>query len=184
MKKNKDGVRDRLKEIFKKTIESKLRYNGSFKNMEFFKLSVQAVSNDSMYQLVGSDLFMFNTIYEGKEAVLLLFRIPLNSDAGTKHIAEKVMEIITTVEKTFITIDYSSSQELKEDKFVYVTLIKTYDKKFLEFLERKKFILKVTKKKGKKKGVIKNEKSSVKKSSEVSTKEGSEHYSNDQKSTG
>lgn len=188
MKKNKEGLYDRLKEIFKKTITSKNRYNGSIKNMEFFKLSIQAVSNNSMYRLIGSDLFTFNTTYEGKEAILMIFSMPLSSDSGTKHIAEKVMEIITTVEKCFVTIDYSKSQESKEDKFVYVALIKTYDQKFLEFLERKKFVLKTaTKKKAKKKGdkgVTNNEPESSEKSDETNPVEGSEHTSDNQASAG
>jgi len=172
MKQTKEHVNERIKELFKKTIVSKSRYNGSITDMDHFNLTCQGAGNDSMFRLMESNLFMFNTTYEGKKAILMLFSIPLNSDSGTKHVAEKVMEIISTVEKCLVTLDYSRSKEVRSDRFIYITLVKKYNDSFLEFLDRKlpKFKCKTKKKTRKKsiKGKQNNEKKSTKENSKVS----------------
>jgi hypothetical protein len=35
------------------------------------------------------------------------------------------MEVVTQVEHTFVTLDYFKSEEVREDKFIYVIAIKT-----------------------------------------------------------
>ena len=68
---------------------------------------------------------MFNCKYDDKDAVLMLFSIPINSkEVGSKHISERVMEVIENVEECFTTVDFSSSREVKEDKFVYMVVVK------------------------------------------------------------
>jgi len=172
MNEDKIFIKNKIKELFKQTIKSKIRYNGTVNEINHFNLTCHGAGNNSMFKLMGSDLFLFNTTYEGKKAVLFLFSIPLNSDSGTKHVSEKVMEIISTVEKCLITIDYSNSKEVRSDKFIYITLIKKYNDSFLRFLERElpKFKSKTKKKIRKKivKGVTNNEESSTEESCQVS----------------
>jgi len=74
---------------------------------------------------MGNNLCMFNCSMEGEDAVMMIFSIPINSkDSGAKNVAERVMEVIGGVEECFITLDHVKSEEVKEDKFVYVTAVK------------------------------------------------------------
>ncbi len=138
--------REILRDMFIKTAKSDVCYKGSLHELNYFNLSCRAVSDDVLFKIYGSNCLMYKYKYESKDAVLIMFAIPIRSDSGIKQMAEKVMEIIISVEKTFIKIDYSKSDEIKEEKFVYLTLVKTYDEEFLNDLMRKE--IKKTKKKG------------------------------------
>lgn len=118
-------VKDKLKEIFENTIESGIIYDGSTEHPEYYSLFCKAASKDQLYKLMGNNLCMFNCSYSNDDAVMMIFSIPINSqDSGAKNIAERVMEVIAGVENCFITLDHVKSEEVKEDKFVYVTAIK------------------------------------------------------------
>ena len=70
---------------------------------------------------------MFKCDYENKDAIMMMFSIPINNaedTTGAKNVAERVMEVVEATEKCFVTIDNLKSEEVKEDKFVYITLIK------------------------------------------------------------
>jgi hypothetical protein len=69
---------------------------------------------------------MFNTQYEGEDAILMIYSIPINSpeDAGAKSIAERVIEIVSETEKCFTTLDYAKEEKVEEDKVVYVLIVK------------------------------------------------------------
>jgi hypothetical protein len=68
---------------------------------------------------------MFNCSYEKTDSVLMVFYIPINSnDSGAKNVAERVMEVVAIIEECFVTIDFMRSEEVKEDKFVYVSCVK------------------------------------------------------------
>jgi len=90
-------------------------------------LSCKAAANEKLFRLMGNNIFMFNCDYKGKEAVMIVFSIPINTseESGAKSVAERVMQIVEETEKCFITLDSIKSEEVKEDKFVYVTAIKT-----------------------------------------------------------
>lgn len=152
-------IQERLREIFKKTIGTDLRYNGTIEDIDYFNLSCKAASKEMMYKILGSHVFMFNYIYETDDAVLMMFFIPINSESGTKHIAERVMEIIENVEKCFITLDYSDSREVKDEKFVYVTIIKKYDDTLLQCFQRQVISTSKTNRKKRKEEKIEPEKS-------------------------
>jgi hypothetical protein len=75
---------------------------------------------------------MFKYKYEGKNAVLFVFSMPinLNSDNGeNKHISERVIDVVRILEECFVTIDYLNSIENREEKFVYITAVKKNIKK-------------------------------------------------------
>lgn len=143
-------VHNRLREIFEKTISTNLRYNGDVGDIDYFNLYCKAASKNAVYKILGSNFFMFNYLYDKKESILMIFSIPINSESGTKHIAERVMEIIENTESCFITLDYSNSIEVKEEKFVYVTIVKKYDDSLLRCFQRDAISTKPNK--GKKKG--------------------------------
>jgi hypothetical protein len=121
-----DGhVKERLKELFENTIESGLKYDGDCKNPEYYNLFCKAAANEQLHKLMGNNICMFNCDFKDSDSVMMLFSIPINSnDSGAKNIAERVMEIIGEVERCFITTDYVKSEEIKEDKFVYITVVK------------------------------------------------------------
>jgi len=118
--------KDRLKELFESVVESDLNYSGSYDNIDYYKLFCKAASKEGIHKLLGNDLCMFNCKYKNMDAVMMVFFIPINKKTfGVKNIAEKIIQIVEVIEETFITIDYLKSDEIQEDKFIYVVGIKT-----------------------------------------------------------
>ena len=120
-----DHVREKLKEVFDNTVDTGVKYNGSVETPDYYSLFCKAAAKEQLYKLMGNNLCMFNCSYDNSDAVMIIFSIPINSqDSGAKNVAERVMEVISGVEECFITLDHVKSEEIKEDKFVYVTAIK------------------------------------------------------------
>jgi hypothetical protein len=120
-------VDERLREIFEQTADSDQIYSGSIDSIDYYSLFVKAASNNSLYKLMGNNLCMFKCDYEDKDAIMMMFSIPINNDedtTGAKNVAERVMEIVEAAERCFVTVDTVRSEEVKEDKFVYITLVK------------------------------------------------------------
>jgi len=116
---------DKLKEIFDNTIESELKYDGDVENIDYYALFCKAAANNKLFKLLGNNLCMFNCTYHGSDAILMIYFIPINSeDSGAKTVAERVMEIVEVAETCLITLDHLNSHEVKEEKFIYVTIIK------------------------------------------------------------
>lgn len=127
----KEYVQDKLKEVFENTVESGIKYDGSTDSPEYYNLFCKAAANDQLYNLMGNNLCMFNCEHDGSDSVMMMFSIPINSseDSGAKNVAERVMEIVEEAEECFITLDHLRSEEVKEDRFVYVTAIKKLEGK-------------------------------------------------------
>jgi hypothetical protein len=118
-------VKEKLKEVFENTIDTGIKYEGSIENPEYYNLFCKAASKDQLYKLMGNNLCMFNCCYNNDDSIMIIFSIPINSqESGAKNVAERVMEVIGGVEDCFVTLDHVKSEEIKEDKFVYVTAIK------------------------------------------------------------
>jgi hypothetical protein len=118
-------VTEKLKEIYEATIENGLKYEGNHKSIDYFNLSCKATKEDNVFSILGNRVCMFNYSFDSIDSVMMLFSIPINSkEVGAKNIAERVMEVIAIVEECFITTDFVKSEELKEDKFVYITIVK------------------------------------------------------------
>jgi len=119
-------IKERLKEVFENTIESGIKYTGSIEKPDYYTLFCKAAANDQLYQLMGNNLCMFNCQKENKDAIMILFSIPINTseDAGAKNVAERVMEVVENLEECFITLDEVKTEPIQEDKFVYITIIK------------------------------------------------------------
>ena len=129
-------VKERLKEIYETTIESGLKYEGKHDVVEYYNLSCQAGKGDQLYLVNSNNVCMFNYSFDGVDSVMMLFSIPINTkETGAKNIAERVMEIIAMIENCFTTTDYVKSEEVKEDKFVYITIVKKVEE---ELWDRKK----------------------------------------------
>lgn len=118
-------VKERLVEIFENTIESGELYDGPCDDPEYYKLFCKAAAKDQLFKLMNNNLCMFNCKFKDRDAVIMIFSIPINSgESGAKNIAERVMRVITEVEECFVTLDFVKSEEVKEDKFIYIIAVK------------------------------------------------------------
>ncbi len=119
----------KLKEIFESSIEYDLKFEGLLENIDYYSILCKAASKDRLFKFKNNNLCMLNYKYKSDNSIIMIFSIPINTpqEVGAKNIAERVMEIITYLEKAFITIDYIKSEEVKEDKFIYIVAIKKYD---------------------------------------------------------
>ena len=120
-------IQERLQEVFESTMESDQEYTGPIGTLDYYSLFCKAASNNNLYKLMGNNFCMFKCGLEGNDAIMTLFSIPINNQeesVGAKNVAERVMEVVEASERYFITIDSMKSEEVKEDKFVYVTMIK------------------------------------------------------------
>ena len=62
--------------------------------------------------------------------ILIIISIPINSAKETstsKNVAERIMEIVAVSEECFITLDSTTSTEIKSEKFIYLTFIKVIE---------------------------------------------------------
>jgi hypothetical protein len=122
--------KERLTQIFESTIDSGSIYNGNIDEIDFYSLLCKSTSNNQLYKILSCNLSMFNYKFEDEDSVLIIFSIPssLNIDKiqnqENKHISERIMDIIQLVEECFITVDYMNLKTVKEDKFVYMTIVK------------------------------------------------------------
>jgi len=124
----------KMKEIFENTIENGIKYDGEIENVDYYSLFCKAASQEKLYKLLGNNVCMFNCKYDDADGVMIIFFIPINSDeTGAKNVAERVMEVVEAVETCFVTLDALKSEEVKEDKFIYVTAIKRLKGDWYEF---------------------------------------------------
>lgn len=125
-----DKIEQKFKEAFEATVDNDdLRYLGSLENIDYFGQFCKATSHDKLYKFLGLNTCMFNTIYQDTDAILIIFSIPNGEDASTKNNADQVMAIVELAEKTFVTVDYIKSKEVKDDRFIYVSLVKKLNNK-------------------------------------------------------
>ena len=123
-------IQERLKEVFENTVESGIKYDGKITSPDYYSLFCKAASKEQLYKLMGNNVCMFNCTLENKDAIMILFSIPINTseESGAKNVAERVMEVIENLEICFTTLDEVNSEIVQEDKFVYVTAIKKIEK--------------------------------------------------------
>jgi hypothetical protein len=121
-----DTRREKLKEIFEQTVESALQIGDNLDDLNYYSLRCRAANDDRLFKMYGSELCTFNGKYLNEDAIIMLFAIPINSseETGARNVAERVMEVITESEKCLVTLDYVKTDEVKEEKFVYVLIVK------------------------------------------------------------
>lgn len=119
-------AKEKIIELYNNTVKSGNVYNGDLDNINFFSLICNA-KEDQLFKIGQCNGCMFKYKYDGKPSVLFVFSMPinLNSDNGeTKHISERIIDVVRMLEECFITIDYINSIENREEKFVYITAVK------------------------------------------------------------
>jgi len=118
-------LEQKFRDAFNNTLEKDdLRYTGTMKNIDYFGLFCKATAAEKLYKFLGLNVCMFNYVYEEIDSVLIIFSIPNGDDSSTKYVADKVMDIIELGESLFVTLDYTKSKEVKDDRFIYVSIIK------------------------------------------------------------
>ena len=130
---NTKSPEERLKQIFESTIESGLKYDGNIEEIDFYSLFCKSTANNQLYKIFSCNLSMFKYRYENDDSVLIIFSIPISlnldriengNQQENKHISERIMEILRIVEECFITVDYMNLKTIKEDKFMYMVIVK------------------------------------------------------------
>lgn len=118
-------IEQKFKDVIDLAVEvDDLRYTGELKNMDYFGLFCKATARDKLYKFIGLNTCIFNYILDDQDSIMIIFSIPNGEESSTKDVADKVMEIVDLMEHLFTTIDYIESTEIKEDKFIYTTIIK------------------------------------------------------------
>jgi hypothetical protein len=123
-------ITQRLKEIFETTVESGIKYEGPLETPDYYGLFCKAASNNQLFKLMGNNICMFNCEYDKADSVMILFSIPINTseESGAKNVAERVMEVVENMEQCFTTLDDINTEQVPEDKFVYITALKKVGK--------------------------------------------------------
>lgn len=119
-----EKVQKKLQQLFDSTLEKDLKFEGDLSDMNYYNLICKASANDSLHNIMSNNLCMFKCKYKDHDSVMMIFSVPVNPENNTRHISERVMDVIREVEECFITLDYVNSKEVKEDKFVYITVVK------------------------------------------------------------
>ena len=124
-------MQEKLLVHFDEVVENGPKFNGSLKDIDYFSTMTRAAEYNTMYSVKGrTNVHMLNCRHEGKDAVLMIFSIPLssnNGNSGGKQVVEKIMDILQNVEECFTTLDYSHSEEVKSDNFAYLTFVKALE---------------------------------------------------------
>lgn len=118
-------IKERLREIFENTVESDFRYEGNYNIVDYYSVLVKAGSKDSLFKILDNNMCMMNYTYENSDAVIMFFAVAINPEGtGVKHLSERVIDIVYELERCFVTLNFVKAEEVKEDKFMYITVIK------------------------------------------------------------
>ena len=120
-------INQRLKDIYETTLNDDIKYEGIVdENLDYYSLFCKAAAKEKLFKIEKNNVCMFNCVYKEKEAVMIIFALPINTEtnSGVKNIAERVINIVKVLEECFIKFEYMNSISVNEDKFIYVTSIK------------------------------------------------------------
>lgn len=120
-----EHVIKKLKDIFETTAEGGFNYEGDLEKIDYYNVFCKSASKDKLYKIGGNNVCSLIGKVDGEQSVVIIFSIPINSvETSSKTIAERVMDIVELLENTFIKLDYLKSNEVPEDKFIYVIAAK------------------------------------------------------------
>lgn len=139
---NENQIKDLITELYDTTTDSEDFLEGDIEKIDYCKLLYKATAENRIRKVRSLNTCMFNCEFEGVDAVMILFAIPINfediesesiqtttdkqSSQSTKekNMAEKIMLIIKKTEELFITLDDIKLQTKPEEKFTYLRIIK------------------------------------------------------------
>lgn len=127
MKKNEHVkiLQNKLLQVFNDTLQNGIELNKNLDEIDGFYDFTKAEYN-KMNKFLSSNLCAFRYKYKEKESVLLLFAVPVNStDPKSKHVSERIIEIIKYLEETFISLEYLTV--ISQEKHNYIVAIKSFE---------------------------------------------------------
>jgi hypothetical protein len=96
--------------------------------IDYYSTFCKALASNKVFRVMNCSLCLFKYNYYHKDSIIMIFSIPSPSNPeakdDTRHISQKVMELLKLAEDTFITLDYIDLKDVKEDKFNYLMIIK------------------------------------------------------------
>jgi len=123
-------VKQKLRDIYETTLNDDIKYEGVVdENLDYYSLFCKAAAKEKLFNVKQNNVCMFNCVFKDKDSILMIFALPINTEnnSGSKNIAERVIKIVKVLEECFITLDYMNSVSISEDKFIYITAVKTIE---------------------------------------------------------
>ena len=117
-------AKDVLMDYINTTVKSKAKFEGNLESINYFSTFTKAGEQKQIFKMFGCNVCMFNY---NENSVLMIFSIPIRSAAEgdeNKHVSERMMDIVKNIEDIFVTVDSMTANEVKEDKVIYLTVIK------------------------------------------------------------
>jgi len=138
---NDDYITKILSDLYDTTVESDLALEGDIDKIDYCKVLYKATAVNKMQKIKNLNICMFNCEFNNSDAIMILCAIPINSESDIesiqpvekqatkdKNMAEKIMKIISAVEKHFITLDDIKLETKPEEKFTYLRMVKKVTK--------------------------------------------------------
>lgn len=113
----------KLKKAFSDTLSSDLKYNKPVESIDYTVLT-KAMLADKTLKCLGCTVSMFNYVFQGDNAVLIVFSYYPKEDTGLKRISEKAIEVVGILQEVFVTVDYVDIVTPKSEGYVYIVCIK------------------------------------------------------------
>jgi len=116
----------KLRMLYNDTIKEENIMKENLEDINYYNLLCKSIAANKFYKFFNANLSLFKFLYEGDDSVLMVFSIPIQAnkdEKDKKHITERIMEIVESLERVFVTIDYMTLQEVKEDKYYYLNAI-------------------------------------------------------------
>jgi ABC-type uncharacterized transport system substrate-binding protein len=113
-----------LLERYESTIKNGVKFEGNLEEINYFKTFSKADAKNQMFKMHGCNVCMLN--YKD-DSVLIIFAIPIRSAVEgdeNKHVSERMMDVVKNIEDVFISVESMTASEVKEDKMIYLTIIK------------------------------------------------------------
>lgn len=134
MTKIKDDQEGRLRLFFEDAVNNAKYLDANLETLDYYSVICKSACENKLYKMLNCNLCLFKYLYsDGSDAIVLVYGIPSPSNPDSKddsvHVSQKVMELIKIIENCFITVDYMNLQEVKEDKFLYLTVVKKISEK-------------------------------------------------------
>jgi len=120
-------IENKLRKIFKETIEGDRKYEGSLKHLPCSDLIMSALGTQKNYRYETNNLCMLKCRFCNRDSILMIFAIPIKSREDNRNVNERFFEVLGDVEHAFTTLDYRQVKEFEEDKYMYFICIKVIE---------------------------------------------------------
>ena len=71
-------INQRLKDIYETTLNDDIKYEGIVdENLDYYSLFCKAAAKEKLFKIEKNNVCMFNCVYEDKEAVMIIFALPI-----------------------------------------------------------------------------------------------------------